>query len=262
MSRSPLIDSPHSLGGSVSVDIGGTPPGSVDGDLSDAPPPAAGDAEKKWRFLTRSRPFRQSNGALNLRRVGRPTLYWATDWVHSLLNRSTRELTVYLFVVYVLSFLLFVPFYWWCNAACGFEFRTFRDALFVSVETMTTVGYGLPTNYMNGCVEGMLVLTVQSVLSAVVGAVVVGGFWLRVSRVQARASTVVFSDKAVVQEIRGSLYFMFQVCELRKHQLVEAHVRCYALQQKPSFAALTMRLQRPDDQLNSLLLLAVPAIVR
>ena len=127
---------------------------------------------------------------------------------------------------------------------------------------MTTVGYGVSDNYMNGCFEGMLVVTLQSILSVVMGAVVVGGFWLRISRVQVRASTVVFSDKAVVQEIRGSLYFMFQVCDLRKHQLVEARVRCYTLQQKPAFSAKTMRLQRPDDQLNSLLLLAVPAVVR
>jgi len=253
MSRSPLINSPEPLGNSV-VSIGGIPTVSMDKELPGAPSP-------KWRFMNRSRPFGQSNGALNIRRVGRPAMYWADDWVHSLLNRSTQELILYLFLAYVVSFLVFAPFYWWFSSACSLKLRTFRDAIFLSIETMTTVGYGISGTYMNGCVEGMLVVTVQSILSVVMGAVVVGGIWLRISRVQVRASTVVFSDKAVVQEIRGSLYFMFQVCDLRKHQLVETRVRCYTLQQKPSFTAATMRLQRPDDQLNSLLLLAVPAVV-
>ncbi len=44
-----------------------------------------------------------------------------------------------------------------------------------------------------------------------------------------RASTIVFSDKAVIREIKGKFYFSFQVVEMRRHQLVEAHVRCYAI---------------------------------
>ncbi|CAE7696277.1 unnamed protein product [Symbiodinium necroappetens] len=43
------------------------------------------------------------------------------------------------------------------------------------------------------------------------------------------AASLVFSEKAVIREIGGKFYFMFQVCESKKHQLVEAKVRCYAL---------------------------------
>ena len=91
-------------------------------------------------------------------------------------------------------------------------------------------------------------------------AVVIGGVWLRISRPQPRARTIVFSDKAVIREIRGALYFMFQVAELRKHQLVEAHVRLYCLRRRPAFASSAMRLQRPDDELGAMLLLALPSV--
>ena len=52
-----------------------------------------------------------------------------------------------------------------------------------------------------------------------------------------------------------------QVAELRKHQLVEAHVRLYCLRKRPSFATSSMRTQRPDDELGAMLLLALPSVV-
>src|SRR3546814_712364 len=62
---------------------------------------------------------------------------------------------------------------------------------------------------------------------------------------------------------------MFQVCELRKHQLIEAHVRCYAIRHERDerfgtvscFQAYNMRLTHPDDDLGSMLLLVFPSVV-
>ena len=181
--------------------------------------------------------------------------------MHTLLNKSTRILALGLFGVYMFSFLLFSPFYWMVRDECGLEFRDFRSAFFLSVETMTTIGFGIPNSYMDGCLDGMVIITLQSIFSAIVNAVTVGLFWLRLSRVQKRASSVAFSDRAVIQEIRGSLYFMFQIVEMRKHQLVEAHVRLYSLRHAPTFVASTMRLQRPDDELNGFVMLAMPSVV-
>ncbi|CAN0337029.1 unnamed protein product, partial [Discosporangium mesarthrocarpum] len=68
----------------------------------------------------------------------------------------------------------------------------------------------------------------------------------------------------------------FQVGELRKHQLLEAHVRCYALKHEKLrtsgdkscetpdsvfFQCHNMRLQHPDDELGAPLLLVVPQTV-
>lgn len=60
---------------------------------------------------------------------------------------------------------------------------------------------------------------------------------------------------------------MFQVCEMRKHQLVEAHVRMYAVRhdvefgQHYYFQSHPMRIQHPDDDLGGMLLLALPSVV-
>lgn len=48
-------------------------------------------------------------------------------------------------------------------------------------------------------------------------------------RATSRRHTVVFSNCAVIRRIRGKLYFMLQVSELRAMQLVETHVRLYVV---------------------------------
>ncbi|CAN0450442.1 unnamed protein product, partial [Scytosiphon promiscuus] len=65
----------------------------------------------------------------------------------------------------------------------------------------------------------------------------------------------------------------FQVGELRKHQLLEIRVRCYALRherlncnpakmpEQVFFQSHAMRLQHPDDELGANLLLVLPQTV-
>merc|ERR1712226_227922 len=66
--------------------------------------------------------------------------------------------------------------------------------------------------------------------------------------------------------IDGHCYFMFQVCDIRKHQMVEAHVRTYTIQHKltdsgVAFQGRAMRLQHPDDELGGMLLMALPQLI-
>ena len=78
----------------------------------------------------------------------------------------------------------------------------------------------------------MAVLTLQMLVRLCSDAVTVGVIYSRLARPTTRASTILFSSCAVIRRIRGKLYFMFQLCELRKHQLLEAHVRLYAIRQE------------------------------
>lgn len=85
----------------------------------------------------------------------------------------------------------------------------------------------------------------------------VGVIYCRVSRPNKRASTIVFSNTAIIKRIRGKLYLQFRVCELRKHQLVEAHIRCYTIRHERDvhtgtvtpFRSMSMRLNHPNDEL-------------
>jgi len=143
-----------------------------------------------------------------------------------------------------------------------------------SIETTTTIGYGIRNHdpYMDGCSGGMVILFFVMVASTVLDAMLLGLIYARISRADKRGRTICFSNKAVIRRVNGVPYFMFQVCEMRSHQLVEAHVRCYCIRRwkvreaseqgpKVVLQQQAMRLQVPDDELGGMLFLGIPALV-
>ena len=73
------------------------------------------------------------------------------------------------------------------------------------------------------------VLTTQICVKLLLDGFVAGVAFTRLSRPNKRANSIIFSNSAVIRRINGKLYFMFQLSELRKHQLFQAQVRLYAI---------------------------------
>lgn len=223
------------------------------------------------RFLDRDGPFGQSTGNWNVqhwadteaRRAIR-RLYWS-DAYHSFLDGSLMLQLLTYTVMYVMLFLLFAPIFYRISDRCNLQITSFGQAYYLSLETMVTIGYGVPDQYYNDCWEGAVVLTVQSLVQMFLNAVVIGSVFVRITRPQARGNTILFSEKAVIHEIDGSLYFMFQACETKHHDLLEAHVRCYCIRYdrtvSRAYQIFPMRLQHPDDQQGAALLMSLPSKV-
>ncbi|GMF65517.1 unnamed protein product [Phytophthora lilii] len=152
---------------------------------------------------------------------------------------------------------------------CKLAIYSFFDGFSFSVSVLFTIGFG--TNggdvFFGDCVWVQTIITLESLAGILLDALAIGIIFQRFSRAQARANTIVMSTHACVRRIRGNLYFMFQVCEMRKHQLVEAHVRMYAIRHDVEFGehyyfqSYPMRIQHPDDDLGGMLLLALPSVV-
>jgi hypothetical protein len=195
---------------------------------------------------------------------------------------ATGKVVLLIFVVYILAVSLFAFFYFLMSRhqECNLGINDMGQAYFFSLETMTTVGYGTQDVFFGGCWTVMIVISVQACCSLLLDAALIGMIFARLSRPQTRASTVVFSNFAVIRRIRGEFFFMFQVGELRKHQLLETHIRCYAVRHdrtlplRPDgsvnndaepetvhYQTHNMRLQHPDDELGSQLLLVLPQVV-
>lgn len=220
--------------------------------------------------------------------AGRRMLY-RTDPFHTLVNISTWKILLIVTMVYMAIFMGFGVVYWgvaqfpsWFGA-CGLVHQDlngtategapmkFFDALFFSVETQATIGYGAPTDiFFADCPLILLIITLQTVVGLFLDAALLGVLFNRVARGTPRANTILFSDRAVVRKIRGRYHFMFQVCEIRKHALLEAHVRVYTVRKDVDHLAtgdvayyqpFPMRLQHPDDELGGMLLMSLPNIV-
>ncbi|CAI5726105.1 unnamed protein product [Peronospora destructor] len=215
--------------------------------------------------------FKRSKGQWNIRRHKVPH-YWKLymqDPFHTVVNMRLSKVLGSLVFAYIFVIVLFGALYMTPSDQCKLAIFSFFDGFSFSVSVLFTIGFG--TNggdvFFGDCVWVQTIITLESFCGILLDALAIGIIFQRFSRAQARANTIVMSTHACARRIRGDLYFMFQVCEMRKHQLVEAHVRMYAIRhdvefgERYYFQSYPMRIQHPDDDLGGMLLLALPSVV-
>ena len=227
------------------------------------------------RLIDRNANFHQSNGQFFIRKriktIDRRALY-TEDWFHSLVNLPTTRLILILLLIYMsLAFFFAIPYFIIAKLfSCNLGLNNFQEAFVFSLETMATIGFGTQDIFFDDCIAPVAVLAVQICSIVITNALVIGILYCRVARPTTRANTILFANHAVIRRIRGRLFLMFQICELRKHQLVEAHVRLYLIRhnrdpvvrgQVSFFQTCAMRLNHPNDELGGMLLLCLPQLV-
>ncbi len=168
------------------------------------------------------------------------------------------------------------------------------EAMYFSLSTMTTIGYGVSDYYFGGCYTPLLMVLLQICTAVVFDAVAVGLIFHRISRGASRSRSIMFSDKAVVRNVKGVPHLMFRLGERRKYHLIEASVRCYCVKHEripnyhphttkdieahldnnssakadfsvhvetAPFVSRQMRLVQPDDRFGSHLWMGLPQMV-
>lgn len=243
------------------------------------------------RIIDRDGDFHQSKGKISIRKRIKSTEWrsiYAGDWFHSLINAPTGRIVAILLSAYVFMIIIFALLYYYISLTygCNMGLAKFHQAFMFSLETMATIGYGTQDIFFDSCWLPMMVITLQVCVKLISDAITIGVLYCRIARPQGRASTILFSNHAIIRRIRGKLYFMFQICELRKHQLVEAHVRVYVIKHEIDpvisqtssyskkndidtieekytsyFQTCTMRLSHPNDELGGMLLLCLPQLI-
>ncbi|XP_061595165.1 G protein-activated inward rectifier potassium channel 2-like [Cololabis saira] len=97
-------------------------------------------------------------------------------------------------------------------------------ALLLSLESQRTIGYGYRMVTAH-CPEGTLLLMVQSILGSIIDALMVGCMFVKISRPQQRAQTLIFSKHCVICERDGKLCLLFRIGDLRESHMVDAKIR-------------------------------------
>ncbi|OQS05715.1 inward rectifier K channel (IRK-C) family protein [Thraustotheca clavata] len=195
------------------------------------------------------------------------------DFFHTVINTRTIRIVAGIISAYALVIFFFALAFRKIavsDTTCNVGLSSLMEAYIFSVETIMTIGYGAPTSDIlyGGCKSMAILLTLESFSGIFLNCICVGMFFVRFARATKRANSIIFTQSAVIRRIRGQYYFMFQLCERRKHQLQEAHVRCYAFQHGYSddineqiCDAKLMRLQQPDDDIGAYLLMVLPQVV-
>jgi len=109
------------------------------------------------------------------------------------------------------------------------DINNHMEALYFSLSTMATIGYGTSDYYFGDCWTPFILVLLQVFSAIVFSALAVGLLFQRISRGQKRGRTIVFSDTAVIRKVGGSWYFMLRVAELRKRHVIGAKVRLYCV---------------------------------
>ena len=126
---------------------------------------------------------------------------------------------------------------------CVYNVNDFKSAFLFSIETQTTIGFGVryPSS---GCGVGITLLAVQSVVGLIIDSFLLGLVFAKITRPRNRRKTVFFSDKAVIRNATVKKWSQgerdgvqseekyeqcrvleFRIADVRRSQVVEGHVR-------------------------------------
>lgn len=242
------------------------------------------------RLVHRNLPFQQSRQEIA---VVNKTNYksfkvqriLSQDWYHVFLRQPTWFSLCGLLLFWTTAIIVFALIYQKIDrdnptTECGLgkvnEPISFTPAFAFSLETCTTVGYGLP-NGSNGffepdCVGLQIAIYFQMTSSMLFNAFLFSFVFARLARCQARGAQVLFSDKAIMEVRDGRWMLHVRIYDFDAAQpLVEAHVRMYCVSwrdyQKQARDLVqphllhTMRILQPNDEFGAPLFPSIPANV-
>ena len=256
---------------------------------------AVGDAldGERLRLLRRDAPMKQSTGRIYMHRSGASRRLAFYDFFHVILGAPLWILLGFILSCYTFVILVFACLYLIAEdgkAECGIaplgERPVFYNTFAFSMETLTTIGYGVPFDgylLQDSRCSGVLILVYfEAMIFIILNAMMVGVLFARVASAKDRASQIIFSDKAVIRCVRNRFYFMLQVGEasfFKYHPVVEAHVRVYGVLHEGIARATGQSTTRrkgigesllpdardaptnPNDELGGMLFMATPQVV-
>ncbi|KAI8783025.1 ATP-sensitive inward rectifier potassium channel 1 [Biomphalaria glabrata] len=162
---------------------------------------------------------------------------YLADLYVTLIDLEWRYAMAVVFNVFLVSFLLFAVF-WWLMAYNNGDFdnlnnpnhdfcllgvTSFAGAILFSLETQTTIGYGMA--YPNAsCAATLPLMYLQVVLGFFVETFMLGLIFVKIARPKYRANTILFSKKAIINLENGQLVLQIRLGDLRKSHLVDASI--------------------------------------
>lgn len=164
------------------------------------------------------------------------------NWFHNLSYQPTCILILLIFIAYIITIVIFAGVYLFVNTIgvvpdkerdkhgyCGMDIHNRMQALYFSLSTMATIGYGVSDYYFGDCWTPFVIVLLQVFSAIIFSSLFVGLLFQRLSRGQKRGRTIIFSDVAIIRKIRGEWYWMFRVAELRSHHIIGAKIAAFCV---------------------------------
>lgn len=172
-------------------------------------------------YNSRTKRLINKDGTFNTVKLGRELRLY--DAYQYLKNVSTGRLSFLILGFYLLINVLFALLYLWCGIenihGADPDLPPFLNAFFFSVQTFTTVGYGIlaPIGMATN-----LVVTLESLMGWVGFAIITGVVFSRFSKPHVR---ILYSNNAVVAPHEGVKSLQFRLANKRNNVLLEMEAR-------------------------------------
>ena len=146
-----------------------------------------------------------------------------TELYHYFLVINWFQFFVYYILFFIIFNLTFGIFYWYLPNSLSGTDQSFWHSFVFSVQTFTTVGYGLfaPVSTM-----GQIVAVFESGISFILTAVLTGLMFAKFSR---PVSQIVFSENILISQFDGHKTLMFRLANLRSNKISEASIGAVVL---------------------------------
>jgi len=240
----------------------------------------AGDPLKNApRLIERNLPFHQSGQMYNIyNSFGKHKwtlikFLFSSDYFHVMLRWPTSismGCMVFLWTVFILIFAKLYMLAEKLSPAldCGLGTSgsgeiPWHTAFAFSLETSTTVGYGLPGDsgaFFGNCPLVQVTIFSQMIFSMIFNAFLLSFLFARFSRCETRSNQVLFTKNAVVRKGKdGHMILEVKVYDVdSQYPLVESHVRIYAVQCSLDRSYVPLRIMSPNDDLGATLCASLP----
>jgi hypothetical protein len=229
------------------------------------------------RLIKRNYPFYQSSNRVQIFTENKKPTYrlYLKDWFHVGLRMSWYVSFPAFIVVWYALIWVFAILYHLIDSSpnniakeCGLGEPnipiSLATAYAFSLETCTTVGYGLPGSsngfFKSECQGLQITITIQMIWSMLSNAFLVSFFFSHMSKSDKRSNQIVFSRKLCVNVVDGKICINIRCFDLDSaHPLVECHARMYLIDHKMKFHPL--RLLEPNDDLGGVLYPSAPTSI-
>jgi len=232
------------------------------------------------RLVKRDLKYHQSSSKFNIRNIHGDNKWtmitiFSGDWFHIILRQHTILSVGLMMGAWVTFIIFFAVIYMYIDkqderVKCGLGFDDvpiqFHGAFAFSLETCTTVGYGLPGDqfsFFENCPGLQTAIFFQMMFSMLFNACLLAVVFARISRAEARALQFLFTDKACIRrESNGQFTFEFKVYDHdSKYPIIGAQIQLYAVHCSSSRNYIPMRTFQPDDAFKPPLLPSIPTTI-
>lgn len=146
-----------------------------------------------------------------------------TEVYHYFLVINWFQFFVYYILFFILFNLTFGIIYWYLPNSLSGTDQSFWHSFVFSVQTFTTVGYGL---FAPASTMGQLIAVFESGISFILTAVLTGLMFAKFSR---PVSQIVFSNNILISQFDGHKTLMFRLANLRSNKISEASIGAVVL---------------------------------